>query len=85
MNLFWIKSKQALAPLYRVWLKVGDTLGWINARIILGALFYLIITPIGLLLRLLGKGHIREHSQRQGQSLRIPSQHRSPHHFERLF
>jgi hypothetical protein len=41
----------AVKPLYLVSLKAGGVLGWINTRIILGLLFYLVITPIGLVLR----------------------------------
>ncbi len=44
-----------LRPLYKVWMAFGHVLGWINTRILLGAVFFLLVTPIGLLLRLAGK------------------------------
>jgi Saxitoxin biosynthesis operon protein SxtJ len=34
---------------------VGEVLGWINTRLILGVLFYSLFTPLGLLMRLRGK------------------------------
>lgn len=37
---------------YRAWMRFVFILGWINTRIILVILFYLILTPVGLLLRL---------------------------------
>lgn len=40
---------------YRVWMAIAGVLGWINTRIILGVAFYLLIFPIGLLMRTLGK------------------------------
>jgi hypothetical protein len=40
---------------HKGWMYVGHVLGWINTRIILGAVFYLIVTPIGVVRRLLGK------------------------------
>jgi hypothetical protein len=43
----------AIRPVYRLSLKAGGVLGWINTRILLGALFFLVFTPTGLVLRLL--------------------------------
>jgi len=44
-----------LRPVYRGWMVVGHVLGWVNTRIILGILFYLVFLPAGLLMRALGK------------------------------
>ncbi|RPJ40592.1 MAG: hypothetical protein EHM19_13445 [Candidatus Latescibacterota bacterium] len=45
----------AIRPVRWVLLKVGHALGWFNTRLILTLIFYLVFTPIGLVLRLLGK------------------------------
>jgi multisubunit Na+/H+ antiporter MnhG subunit len=42
----------AIQPLFKVSLKLGGVLGWINTRILLGAMFYLVVTPVGLALRI---------------------------------
>jgi TRAP-type uncharacterized transport system fused permease subunit len=42
----------AIRPLFQASLKVGGVLGWINTRILLSAMFYLVFTPVGLVLRL---------------------------------
>jgi hypothetical protein len=44
-----------LKPIHKVWMTLAVLLGWLMTRVILGVLFYLVVTPIGLLLRLLGK------------------------------
>jgi hypothetical protein len=44
-----------LAPVYKGWMSVGHALGWINTRIILGVIFYILLLPIGLLMRLFRK------------------------------
>jgi hypothetical protein len=36
-------------------MKFAFLLGWLNTRLLLGVFFYLILTPIGLLLRLTGR------------------------------
>ena len=40
-----------LAPVERAWLKFAEVLGTVNTRVILSALFYAVLTPIGLVLR----------------------------------
>ena len=49
-----LKSK-ILAPLNKLWFKFGIFLGKIISPIIMGIIFFLVVTPIGLLMRLLGK------------------------------
>ena len=44
-----------LKPIYWVWMIFATILGWIMTRVILSLLFYAIITPIGLILRVFGK------------------------------
>jgi len=69
-NIWWLAGAVAwvavalicprlLAPLYKGWMKFGHVLGWINARIILGIVFFLLVTPIGLVMRLFGKDLLR--------------------------
>ena len=41
-----------LKPIYVIWMRLAFILGWINTRIILIVLFYLVFTPLGLLMRL---------------------------------
>lgn len=40
-----------LGPVERVWMTVGSALAWFNTRLILTALFYMVVTPTGLLVR----------------------------------
>ena len=46
---------RVLRPIYVGWMKLAFALGWINTRILLGIFFYLIITPIALFMRVVGK------------------------------
>jgi hypothetical protein len=50
-----------LAPLNRVWTKLGLLLGKIVAPLTLGGLFFLVITPVAVILRWMGKDilHLR--------------------------
>ena len=44
-----------LKPIYILWMTFAVMLGWVMTRVILSLVFYLIMTPIGLLTRLLAK------------------------------
>ena len=48
------KSK-ILTPLNKVWFKFGILIGSIISPIIMGIIFFLIVTPIGLFMRAIGK------------------------------
>ncbi|MGB8328889.1 MAG: SxtJ family membrane protein [Polyangiales bacterium] len=52
-------APQVLAPLNRLWLKLGLLLHKIVNPIVLGIMFYLVVTPTGLIMRLLGKDLLR--------------------------
>ena len=44
-----------LKPVYRVWMALAVVLGFIMTRVILSVVYYLVMTPIGLAMRLFGK------------------------------
>ena len=48
-------NSKILAPLNKIWFKFGILLGKIISPLIMGIIFFLVVTPIGLIMRLLGK------------------------------
>ena len=48
-------NSKILTPLNKLWFKFGIFLGKIVSPIIMGIIFFLVVTPIGLLMRLFGK------------------------------
>ena len=70
----------ALKPVYKVWMRFGLVMGWINTRIILGIVFYFMFTPIALILKLLGKDPMHRKLDAKLQSYRIESK-RSPREY----
>ena len=49
-----LKSK-LLTPLNKLWFRFGIFLGKIITPIIMGIIFFIVVTPIGLIMRLIGK------------------------------
>lgn len=48
-------APQVLQPLNRLWFRLGLLLHAVVNPLLLGAMFFVVMTPIGLLMRLLGK------------------------------
>ena len=48
-------NSKFLTPLNKAWLKLGEILGMIIAPIIMAIVYFAILTPISLLVRILGK------------------------------
>ena len=44
-----------IKPIHVGWMTLGFALGWFNSRLLLGLFFYLVITPIGLVMRIMHK------------------------------
>ncbi len=76
-----------LRPLYVGWMTFAFVLGWVNTRLLLGLFYYLVMTPVGLILRLTGKDLLDQKFDRSASSYWIQ---RNPEPFdakryERLF
>lgn len=46
---------QFLKVMYKAWMKFAHALGWVNTRIILSLVYFLIFTPIAVLFKVIGK------------------------------
>lgn len=44
-----------LKPVQKAWMSLALLMGWVSTRVILSALYFLVITPIGLIARITGK------------------------------
>jgi hypothetical protein len=67
------------------WMLVGHVLGWINTRIILGAVFYVVITPVGLIRGWLGKDPMGKCLKPGVTSYRVPRAPRPPSHLTKQY
>ena len=50
-----LTRSKLLTPLNRLWAKFGIILGSIIAPIVMGVVFFLVVTPIGLVMKIIGK------------------------------
>jgi hypothetical protein len=68
-----------------VWWKLAMVLGYINARVILTIAFVLVLTPMGLLWRLIGKDPLSRHRKSWTGWSPSPPRFRDPDHFKRMY
>ena len=76
---------RSLQPIHRGWMWIGHILGWINTRIILGIVFFGLITPMGVVMRLFGKDAMRRVLVQEATSYRIVRSPRLRGHMKNQF
>lgn len=57
-----------LVPLERLWMKLGEALGRVMQPLVLGLIYFVLITPVALGGRLLGRDALRMRAKRRGAS-----------------
>ncbi len=70
---------------YRSWMFLGALLGWINTRIILSFVFYLLMTPMGLIWGLFSEDPLALKRIPSNPTDRAIKKRRQNRHFERMF
>ncbi len=76
---------KALGIFYVFWHKIGHILGEINTKIILGILYYIVFTPIGILLRIFKIQLLSKKIDSRLLSYRVASQKTPREHMEHPF
>ena len=70
---------------YRGWVRLGGAIGAVVSRVILGALFFLLFTPVGIARRVLGRDTLSLRFDPNAATYRVPVDARSTGHLERQF
>lgn len=76
---------RSLKIIYRPWMKFGIALNRITTPIIMGAVFFLLITPVSLLMKLIGRDPLDRGFDPHAQSYRKQSQKAPRKSLERPF
>ncbi len=76
---------QLLRPLHTGWMWIGHVLGWVNTRILLSIVFYGLVTPIGLIFRLMGKNTVRQAFSESSATYRVIRTPRARNHMKAQF
>ena len=68
---------------YKGWMALGLALGWINSRIILGLVFFLVLQPIALIMKFVGHDPLKTKKSNESSYRENKSNHKID--FTRVF
>ncbi len=63
-----LMNSKLLTPLNKLWFKFGMILGAIVSPIVMAAVFFLVVTPIGLIMRVMGKDLLEKKYNKKKQT-----------------
>lgn len=85
LTVWGLVAPLSLQPVYRGWMRLGLLLGRITTPIILGTVFYLLIWPMGLIMRLFGRDPMTRRLEDAIESYRVESHKPPKQNMERPF
>jgi Saxitoxin biosynthesis operon protein SxtJ len=87
-GILWMMAliaPRALGYLHRGWTLLGTGLGWVNTRLILSLLFFFVVLPIGLVMRLAGRDPMRRKFEPAADTYLVRSKPRRSDHLEQPY
>jgi hypothetical protein len=82
---FGTVAPTALAPVYRAWMAIGHILGLVNTFLLLHFVFYIILSPMGVLMRIFRKDPLLEGHQLSLPTYRKASQPQARERMKEMF
>ena len=61
---------------YKAWILIGEILGWINSRIILGLIFIIILQPLAICMKISGYDPLRKYKNKGNSYKEIKNNNR---------
>lgn len=78
-------APESLRPVYNGWMKFGLLLSRITTPLILGIVFFLVIMPLGVVMRLFGRDPMARKFDDSAKTYRVPSEKAGKDQMERPF
>jgi hypothetical protein len=82
--LLGILAPRILIVPRKAWMKLAETLAYVSSRVILALVFFLVLTPIGLVKRAMGWDPLYRRAAPR-DSYWHPYPARNPRHYEKMF
>ena len=79
-----LSAPAALRVPNRYWWRFAQVLGWVNARVLLTLFFAVVLTPVGVVMRLFGRNPLRA-PDADTNWRPYPARRADPKHYEHLF
>ena len=85
LGLWAIIAPASLKPIYKMWMRFGLLLSNVTTPIIMGFVFFAVITPFGIIMKLFSKDPMRRRFDSAVDTYRIKSKKCDPSALERPF
>jgi hypothetical protein len=87
LTLGGLLAPALLSPIERVWMALARVLGWVNARVLLSVVFFLVMTPMSLIMRLVGRDALKRRFEKNRASYweERPAEPFDPESYRRQF
>ena len=85
MVAWGLAAPMTLRPLYTAWMTFGLFMSRITTPIIMGIVFYIVVTPMGFLFRLFASDPLRRDWDAEAETYRNKSEHLPPERLRKPF
>ena len=85
VTLWGLLAPSTVRPFYRIWMRLGMLMNAITTPVILGIVYYAVVLPYGVVLRLMGKDPMTRRWDPAAVSYRSVSVKPDPSHMKRPF
>jgi hypothetical protein len=85
LGVWALVAPMTLRGVYRVWMRFGLLLSKVTTPLIMGTIFFVVIAPVGFLMKLGKRDPMRRGFDRSTTSYRVPSERRTPDNLEKPF
>ncbi len=84
--LFGVLAPRLLVVPRKLWMKLAEAMSYVSSRIILAIVFFLVLTPIGLIKRAMGWDPLqRRAGSRDSFWQPYPERQKNPKHYEKMY
>ena len=84
--LFGVIAPRFLVTPRKLWMKLAEGMAYVSSRIILAIVFFLVLTPIGLVKRAMGWDPLQRRSgSRDSFWETYPERQHNPRHYEKMY
>lgn len=84
--LFGVVVPRLLVVPRKLWMKLAEGMSYVSSRIILAIVFFLVLTPIGLIKRAMGWDPLqRRGGSRDSFWQPYPERQKNPRHYEKMY
>jgi len=87
-GLFWLAAAltpKVLGPVFRVWMMLAMIINAVVTRVVLGIVYFLVVSPMGIVMKLMRKDPMARQWMAALRSYRTPSHHPAANDMEKPF